>query len=48
MKLPENMTEVGEDIFGDCKNLRGVKIPEGVSKNIAIFTKVGYNIGYMM
>lgn len=32
MKLPENMTEVGEDIFGDCKNLRGVKIPEGVSR----------------
>ena len=24
VKLPENMTEVGEDIFGDCKNLRGV------------------------
>lgn len=32
VKLPENMTEVGEDIFGDCKNLRGVKIPEGVSR----------------
>lgn len=32
VKLPENMTEVGEDIFGDCKNLRGVKLPEGVSR----------------
>ena len=32
VKLPENMTEVGEDIFGDCKNLRGVKIPEGMSR----------------
>lgn len=32
VKLPENMIEVGEDIFGDCKNLRGVKIPEGVSR----------------
>lgn len=32
VKLPESITEVGEDIFGDCKNLRGVKIPEGVSR----------------
>lgn len=32
VKLPESITEVGEDIFGDCKNLRGVKLPEGVSR----------------
>lgn len=32
LKLPECMTEVGEDIFGDCKSLRGVKIPEGVNR----------------
>ena len=31
VKLPESITEVGEDIFGYCKTLRGVKIPEGVS-----------------
>lgn len=32
VKLPESITEVGEDIFGDCKTLRGVKLPEGVSR----------------
>lgn len=32
VKLPESMTEVGEDIFADCKTLRGVKLPEGVSR----------------
>lgn len=32
VKLPENITEVGEDIFADCKTLRGVKLPEGVSR----------------
>ena len=31
VKLPESMTEVGEDIFADCKTLRGVKLPEGVA-----------------
>lgn len=32
VKLPESITEVGEDIFADCKTLRGVKLPEGVSR----------------
>lgn len=32
VKLPESITEVGEDIFGDCKTLRGVKLPKGVSR----------------
>lgn len=32
VKLPESITEVGEDIFGDCKTLRGVMLPEGVSR----------------
>lgn len=31
VKLPESMTELGENIFDDCKALRGVKVPEGVS-----------------
>lgn len=31
VKLPENMTELGENIFDDCKALRGVKLPEGVA-----------------
>ena len=31
VKLPESITEVGEDIFADCKTLRGVKLPEGVA-----------------
>ena len=30
VKLPESMTELGENIFDDCKALRGVKLPEGV------------------
>ena len=31
VKLPESMTELGENIFDDCKALRGVKLPEGVA-----------------
>lgn len=31
VKLPESMTELGENIFDDCKALRGVKVPEGVT-----------------
>lgn len=31
VKLPESMTELGENIFDDCKVLRGVKLPEGVA-----------------
>lgn len=31
VKLPESMTELGENIFDDCKALRGVKLPEGVT-----------------
>lgn len=31
VKLPESMTELGDNIFDDCKALRGVKVPEGVT-----------------